>query len=182
MDIQERLVADLKQAMRSGDKLRVQVIRNARAALQSAQIEFSRQRYEEAVRTIEAQFADNPTEREAALASISANYHVPLDAAVQQAVLVKEVKQRRDTAEIYRKAHEHARAEEEEVEARILEEYLPRQLSPEELRPQVRALIEELGLQGAKDMSKLMPTLMDRFKGRADGRVLSQLARDLLAE
>ncbi len=51
----------------------------------------------------------------------------------------------------------------------------------DELRPQVAALIDELGLSGPQAIGKLMPQLMERFKGRAEGRVLSQLARELLS-
>jgi hypothetical protein len=53
-------------------------------------------------------------------------------------------------------------------------------LSTDELRPQVAALIAELGLSGPAAMGKLMPTLIERFKGRAEGRDLSQVARELL--
>ncbi|HEU5014573.1 MAG TPA: GatB/YqeY domain-containing protein, partial [Roseiflexaceae bacterium] len=67
-------------------------------------------------------------------------------------------------------------------EATILEAYLPKQLTPDELRPQVVAAINELGVSGPSDMGKVMPVLMQRFKGRADGRVLSQLVREVLSQ
>jgi hypothetical protein len=54
-------------------------------------------------------------------------------------------------------------------------------MSAEELRPEVAAVIAELGLSGPAAMGKLMPVLVERFKGRADGRLLSQTARELLS-
>lgn len=180
MSIQERLQADLKEAMRSGDKVRLDVIRGARAALQSAQLEAAKQIYDTEARAIEARYADDAEARDAALAAISADPHTPLDDAAQEAVIAKEVKRRRDAAEIYRNAGRADRAESEEAEARILEGYLPQQLSADELRPAVAALIAEHGFSGPAAMGKLMPLLMERFKGRAEGRVLSQIARELL--
>lgn len=180
MSIQERLVVDLKEAMRSGDKLRVEVIRNARAALQNAQLEAAKRSYDEAARDIEAQLADTPEARDTALAAIAADAHAPLDASAQEAVIAKEVKRRHDAAELYRKAQRLDLVEKEEAEARILESYLPQQLGVEELRPQIAALIGELGVSGPAAMGTVMPVVMERFKGRADGRVLSQIVRELL--
>lgn len=182
MNIQERLQADLKESMRSGDKVRTEIIRGARAALQTAQLDAAKQQYDAAARAIEQQYADNPDARDAALAAIRADAHAPLSDVVQEAVIAKEIKRRRDAAEIYHKAGRADRAAVEESEARILETYLPQQLSAEELRPQVSAAIAELGLQGPAAMGKLMPVLMERFKGRVEGRLLSQIAKELLAQ
>ena len=94
----------------------------------------------------------------------------------------KEVKRRREAAELYRKANREDLAAAEEAEAAILGEYLPRQLTAEELRPLVAAAIAELGGAGPADMGKVMPALMQRFKGQADGRVISQVAREVLTQ
>jgi hypothetical protein len=182
MTIQERLNTDLKQAMRDRDKLRVDVIRSARDALQKAQLEAARQHYETSARQIEQEQAHDPKARDEALAKIGSNYHAPLDEATQEAVIIKQVKQRHDSAAVYRKAGDNERAEQEEAEARILETYLPQQLDAEALRPQIATVISDMGLHGPQDMGKLMPVLMERFKGRADARLLSQLARELLSE
>lgn len=181
MSIQERLQADLKQAMRSGDKLRVEVIRGTRAALQNAQIEVAKQSYDAAVRDIENQLGTDQAARDAAIAAISADYHTPLDDETQEKIVAKEVKRRYDAAEIYQQAGRTDLADKETAEAHILEAYLPKQLSADELRPQISAIIAELGLNGPAAMGKLMPVLMEHFKGQADGRVLSQIARDLLS-
>jgi uncharacterized protein len=181
LSIPDRLMADLKDAMRAGEKARVEVIRTTRAALQSAQLEAAKQRYDAAARAIEAEYAHDPEARDAALAAISADAHAPLDQAAAEAVIAKEIKRRRDAAEIYRKAGREDLASQEDSEAVVLEGYLPKQLSADELRPAVAELIAELGLSGPSSMGKLMPVLMEHFKGRAEGRLLSQMARELLA-
>jgi uncharacterized protein len=180
MSIQERLQADLKTAMRNKDKASIDVIRSARAALQNAQLEASKAKYDELVRELEARFPDDPAAREAALAETEPDGSQPLDDAAQEAVIAREIKRRRDSAEAYRKAGRDDLAAAEESEAAILAAYLPQQLSAAELRPLVAELINEQGLQGPAAMGKLMPILMERFKGRAEGRLLSQLARELL--
>ena len=180
MTISERLTADLKVAMKAGDKLRIEAIRSARAALQSAQLEAAKARYDAAVRAIEQRYAGDATAREAALAAISADGHQALEPAAEAAVIAKELKRRHEAAEMYRKGGRLELAEREEAEIVILQAYLPRMLSAEELRPEVAALIAELGLSGPAAMGKLMPVLIERFKGRADGRLLSQVARELL--
>jgi uncharacterized protein len=179
--IQEQLTADLKTAMKAGDKARVEAIRTARAALQSAQLEAAKQRYDTAARAIEAEHANDSAAREAALAAISADAHEPLDAAAQAAVISKEIKRRRESAEMYHKGNRPELAAKEEAEVAILEAYLPKMLTADELRPAVAALIAELGLSGPAAMNKLMPALMERFKGQAEGRTLNQLARELLS-
>jgi hypothetical protein len=152
--------------------------------LQSAQQEADKQRYDEHRREQEAQ---SPADTDADTAAgcvfdeMKAN-SVPLTEEEQLAVITREVKRRRETARIYQEAGQLDRAEQEEAEARILEEYLPRQLSADELRPQVAAIIDELNVSGAAAMGKIMPVLVERFKGRAEGRVLNQLARELLTE
>jgi uncharacterized protein YqeY len=180
MTISERLAADLKEAMRAGEKARLETIRSARAALQNAQLEAAKQKYDAEARAIEARHPDDQAAREAALAAIGADPHAPLAPEAQEAVIAKEIKRRREAAELYHKAGRAELAAQEEAEAAVLAGYLPKMLSADELRPQVAALIAELGLSGPAAMGKLMPTLMERFKGRAEGRDLSQVARELL--
>lgn len=181
MAIQDRLMEDLKAAMRGGDKVRVEVIRSTRAALQNAQLELAKQQYDTAAREIELRYANDQEARDAALAAISADPHTPLDDAAQESVIAKEIKRRRDAAEIYQKAGRGELAANEEAEIAVLMAYLPEQLSLEELRSAVAAVIAELGLSGAGSIGKLMPVLMARFKGRAEGKLLSQVARELLS-
>lgn len=180
MTISERLQDDLKTAMKAGDKARVEAIRGARAALQSAQLEAAKQKYDAAARAIEAEHAGDQAAREAALAAISADPHAALDLERQEAVIAKEIKRRQEAAEMYHKGGRAELAAKEEAEMALLQAYLPTMLSADELRPEVAALIAELGLSGPSSMGKLMPALLERFKGHAEGRTLSQVARELL--
>ena len=179
MSIQEQLQQDLKTAMRAGEKLRVQVIRGALAALKNAQIAMIEAEYDQALAAAPKVLGQDgqPIEPE-----IRLDRNRPLSETAMQETLAKQLKQRRDAVELYRKGGREDLAKQEEDEAAILERYLPRQLTPEELRPLMEAAISELGASGMADMGKVMPALMQRFKGRADGRAISQLARDILSQ
>jgi uncharacterized protein YqeY len=173
MNIQEQLQQDLKTAMRGGDRMRVDVIRMALAALKNAQMASVKEAYDAAG----GEAAVGP---EGSAASIDRN--VALSETAMQETLAKEVKRRRDAADLYRKGGREDLAAQEEAEAAILETYLPRQLTADELRPQLAAAISDLGASSVADMGKVMPALMQQFKGQADGRLISQLAREILSQ
>ena len=97
-------------------------------------------------------------------------------------VLTKQVKQRRESIEMYRGAGREDRAVAEEAEAAILAEFLPEQLSSEEIAALAREAITETGASSAADMGRVMGVLSPRTKGRADGRAVSETVRRLLAE
>jgi uncharacterized protein YqeY len=95
-------------------------------------------------------------------------------------VLSGMAKQRSESAEQYLAAGRSDRAEEEQAEIEIIRRYLPRQLSPEELDAIVRESAREAGVADVKDIGRLMKVLMPKVKGKADGRLVSQLAREVL--
>lgn len=97
-------------------------------------------------------------------------------------VLGKQLKQRRESIDVYRSAGREAQAATEEAEAVILAEFLPEQLSPDEVEELARAAIAETGAEGPRDMGRVMGALAPRTRGRADGRVVSEVVRRLLAE
>jgi uncharacterized protein YqeY len=97
-------------------------------------------------------------------------------------VLTKQVKQRRESIAMFRDAGREDRATAEEAEAAILAEFLPEQLSEDEIVSLARAAIAETGASSPSDMGRVMGTLSPRTKGRADGRVVSDVVRRLLAE
>lgn len=97
-------------------------------------------------------------------------------------VLQKEVKQRRDAAAAYRQAQRPDLAEQEEAEIAILDEYLPTMLDADTLRPLIAQIIAETGASSPADISKVMPVAMQQFKGKAEGRTINQLVRELLAQ
>lgn len=105
-----------------------------------------------------------------------------LDDAGVQDVLRKEVKQRRESAEEYRRGNRQDLADREMAEVEIIESYLPQQMGESEIEAEVRAVISEVGAAGPKDMSKVMPAVMSRLRGRAEGRIINQVVTRLLSE
>ena len=95
-------------------------------------------------------------------------------------VLTKQVKQRRESIAMFRDAGREDRAASEEAEAAILAEYLPEQLSEAEIEELARAAIAETGATTTGDLGRVMGALSPRTKGRADGRVVSDVVRRLL--
>jgi uncharacterized protein YqeY len=96
-------------------------------------------------------------------------------------VIGREVKQRRESIEIYRSAGRENRAEEEEAEAAILSEFLPEQLTDAEIETLARAAIDETVASGPGDTGKVMGRVAPQTKGRADGRRVSEIVRGLLS-
>lgn len=97
-------------------------------------------------------------------------------------VLGKGVKTRRESIEIYRNAGREDRAEPEEAEVAILTEFLPEQLSADEVEALARAAVTETAASGPADMGRVMGAVTKQTKGRADGRMVSEIVRRLLAE
>jgi uncharacterized protein YqeY len=97
------------------------------------------------------------------------------------AVLVKQAKQRQDSIEQFRAASRHDLADKEEAELRILQEYLPKPLSQEELDAAISAALTETGASSPKDMGRVMQKLTTEYAGRVDGKSLSNLVRARLA-
>jgi len=162
--LKQRLQDDLKVALRAGDRQRVEVIRMALAALQQVVQAERKARYDAAV----------------AAGGAAVVGEIELSDATVQDTLTREVKRRRESAELFRAGGRVDLATQEEAEIVVLEAYLPRQLTADELRPLVAAVIAELGAAGPSDTGRVMPRLMQQFKGQAEGRLISQVARELL--
>ena len=95
-------------------------------------------------------------------------------------ILVKMVKQRKESAKIYEENNRPELAENELAEAAVIEEYLPKQLSAEELEAELKAIIAETGAQGPKDMGKVMGIATKKLAGKAEGKVISAKVKELL--
>jgi uncharacterized protein len=96
-------------------------------------------------------------------------------------ILGKQVKQRRESIEAFRAGGREAMAANEEAEAAILAEFLPEPLSAEELESLVRAAIAESGASSPTDLGRVMGKVVPQTKGRANGKVVSDLVRQLLS-
>jgi uncharacterized protein YqeY len=96
------------------------------------------------------------------------------------ATIATQVKQRREAMAEYTKAGRPELAHKEEEELSVLLSFLPPQLSPEELEAEVIRVIAEVGATGPKDLGKVMKGAMARLAGRADGKVIQEIARQRL--
>ncbi|MCA9963918.1 MAG: GatB/YqeY domain-containing protein [Anaerolineales bacterium] len=103
-----------------------------------------------------------------------------LDDAGVQEVLTKQAKQRRESITDYENAGRADLAAGEQAELTIIEVYLPQMMSEAEVRAVAATLIAELGVTDAKGMGQVMGRLMAQLKGKADGRLVNQVVRDLL--
>lgn len=146
MTLKERLLEDMKTAMRDHDKERLSVIRMARAAILKIEKDTMKELDENGV----------------------------LD------VLTKEVKQRRDSIVEFKRGDRQDLVDQAEREIAILIEYLPKQLSIEELKEIVNNAIQETGATTMKDMGKVMAKIMPQTKGKADGKVINELVKEYL--
>lgn len=96
-------------------------------------------------------------------------------------ILAKMAKQRRETAQIYDEQNRPELRDNELAEASVIEEYLPKQLTIEELTAELRAIITEVGATSPKEMGKVMGVASKKLAGRADGKVISAKVRELLS-
>jgi uncharacterized protein len=92
-------------------------------------------------------------------------------------VIMKQVKQRKDALEAFKQGQRDDLVEQTEAEIGILAEYLPKQLTEEELAVIVKDAVEETGAQSVKDMGRVMTLVMEQTKGKADGKTVNQLVR-----
>ena len=145
--LQEKLMVDLKVAMKGGDKLRRSVIRLVRAGIKNAEI------------------AQQKT----------------LDDAGVISVISKEVKQHRESIAEFKKGNRPDLVAKEEAELAVLLEYLPKQLSRDEIVAAARQVIKEVDAQGPKDKGGVMQKLMPQLKGSAEGRVVNDVVTELLS-
>ena len=114
-------------------------------------------------------------------AEVELEHNDELDDAAMIAVLQKQARQRRDAISELRQANRPDLLAEEEAQLVILEGYLPRLLSREEVTEEARQVIAEVGAAGMGQMGPVMRQLMSKLKGRADGRVVNAVVRELLS-
>ena len=152
MGLREQLMDDLKQAMRQQDERRKVAIRSIISALQYAETELG-----------------------------SDGQRVTLKDDDILALIAKQARQREESIIEFRKGRREDLVAAEEAELVILRAYLPQQMTREEIEAEVRQVIAEIGDGGPKDIGTVMKPLMARLKGRADGRLINHIVRELLA-
>ena len=140
------MAADLKAAMKSGDKTRLEVIRMLRAGVKNAEIAQQRSLEDSDI----------------------------LD------VIAKDAKRHRESIAEFKKGKRQDLVDKEEAELAIITEYLPQQMSREDIIAAARAVIEEVGARNAGDKGKVMQKLMPQLKGKAEGREINEVVSELL--
>ncbi|AQX04264.1 GatB/YqeY domain-containing protein [Elizabethkingia meningoseptica] len=97
------------------------------------------------------------------------------------AILQRMVKQRKDSMEQFNAQNRQDLAEVEEAQIKVIEKFLPAQLSPEELEAEIKNIITETGAEGAKDLGKVMGLASKTLAGKSDGKSISEMAKKLLS-
>ncbi len=96
-------------------------------------------------------------------------------------VIAKEIRQRKESIEAFKQGKRADLVSQEEAEMAVLEKYLPKQMSRDEVVAEARKVIAEVGASGLGDKGKVMPQLIARLKGRADGREINEVVTELLS-
>jgi len=146
MTLQEKVAADLNQALKGGAKTRVSVLRLVKAGVKNAEIAKG----------------------------------APLDDAGVIDIIVRQVKRNRESIAEFARGNRQDLVAKEEAELATLLEYLPKQMSREEVVAAARQVMEQVGARGPGDKGKVMSQLMPQLKGRADGREVSDIVAELL--
>ncbi len=152
MSLRDRLLEDLKSAMKAQDARRLAMLRMLKAEMLKVEVNLRETK--------------------------GLDYH--LDDAEATRVLSTYAKQRRESIEAYRKGGREDLATQEEAELQMVEAYLPKALGEDEVRAAVQAVIAETGATSKKDLGAVMKGAMARLQGAADGKLVSRIAGELL--
>jgi hypothetical protein len=151
MSLKDRISEDIKIAMKAKDKVRLETVRSIKKVLLEKEVSLRPQGQESLTESQELE------------------------------VLAQQAKQRRDSIEQYRQAGRDDLADKEAQELAIIEEYLPGQLSDEEVGAVVDEVIASIGATSAKDMGKVMGSVMQQLKGRAEGQKIQAIVKAKLS-
>ncbi|MEM9245190.1 MAG: GatB/YqeY domain-containing protein [Cyanobacteria bacterium P01_F01_bin.153] len=150
MSLKDRIGDEIKAAMKAKDKVRLNTVRSVKKVILEKESE------------LRAKGIEELTEEQ------------------EMEILTKLAKQRRDSVEQFTKANREDLAEKEAQELTILEEFLPAQMTEEEIAVAVEGAIAKTGASSPKDMGKVMGLLMKDLKGKADGKVIQTLVKEKL--
>lgn len=150
MNLEQKVMAEMKDAMKSKDEATLRGLRAIKAEIIKAKTE------------------------PGAGGEISADK--------EMSMLQKMVKQRKDSLEIYQQQNRDDLAKKEQEEIAVIERFLPKQLSEEELKSELKQIIAETGASSPADMGKVMGVATKKLAGRADGKSISAAVKDLLAK
>lgn len=202
MSIRDQLADDLKDALRQSDELRKTVLRGVMAELQKADLPETVEHKRAPGDTWDSIAAKHGADSAALASAYGSDPAAPipeevdgsplrtivvqlpkkaLDDAAVQAVIAKQVKQRRDSIDAFEKAGRQDLADKEKAEIGVLEGYLPAAMGRDEILAEAKRVIEEVGASGPSDKGKVMKALMPRLAGRAEGREINAVVSELLS-
>ncbi len=151
MSTYEKILADLKTAMKEKDAQRLNTLRSLKAKLLETEI----------------------AERKDGQATLNEEQVI--------SVLMKAAKQRKESIDQFEKANRQDLVEKEASELKIIEEYLPKMMTADEIRPIIQEVIDQTGASSMQDMGKVMGMAMGKLKGKADGAVINGIVKELLS-
>ena len=160
--LKEKLDSDLKKAQQEKDELVLLVLRGIKAVIHNKEIE-KRTKLSKDEKDIEKLKKESKLIEEEVMEVISS-----------------EAKKRKDSIEEFKKGKRDDLVEKEEKELEILKKYLPEQMSEEQIQEEAKKVIGELGVVGPQDTGKVMSVLMPKFKGKAEGGMVSKIVSELL--
>jgi hypothetical protein len=146
MSLKEKLLSNMKEAMKAKDSVKLGTVRSVISAVKNQEIELKKELNEEEILTI----------------------------------VSREVKKRKEASVLYEKGNRPELKDKEIQEMKILQTYLPEQVSEKDLRRRIQEVIAETGAEGMKDFGKIMKTLVPEFKGKADNGLIKELANEYL--
>ena len=177
--LKEKLNNDLKQALRSGDKVKLGTIRMVLSAAKNA--ESAKKAKLVTLAASKAGITDlNKQELSAAeIAEIAKQ--AELDDNEILSVFNREIKQRHESIDAYKKGSRPDLVAQEEAELVVLQSYMPKQVSHEEVVAVAQRIIAEVGARGPTDKGKVMPKIIAELKGKADGKEINAVVTELLS-
>ena len=146
MSLKEKLLSNMKEAMKSKDSVKLGTVRGVISAVKNQEIDLKKELSEEEILTI----------------------------------VSREVKKRKEAAVLYEKGNRPELKDKEIQEMKILQTYLPEQVSEKDLRRRIQEVIAETGAEGMKDFGKIKKTLVPEIKGKADNSLIKELANEYL--
>jgi uncharacterized protein YqeY len=175
--LKDKLNNDLKQAMKSGETTKRNVIRLVLAAVNNAETA-KKVKLTSDKAMLDAYEKETPEKQKSITDEISQKSQLT-DAEVI-GVIQKEFRQRQESITAFKQGNRLDLAAKEEEEMKILQSYLPQQASRDEIVAAAKRIITETGARGTADKGKVMPRLIAEFKGKADGRDINAVVSELL--
>jgi uncharacterized protein YqeY len=115
------------------------------------------------------------------LAETEKGVSAEISSETESKLLMKAAKQRKESAEIFQKEGRDELAQKELLELEVISRYLPKQMSEEEITMEIKKIIEQVGAKGPQDMGKVMGTATKQLAGKADGKIISEIVKKILA-